>query len=197
MADYKIAPTSTGIISLGAMRKSLVAEADYSAGSKHTTASTSMNTLVGSPTTYQSNVDSFTWGTTNPKGFGEMYGETWSDGSGGSTPATLSYDFAGGSMSVTVRLNNSGGTILYSGGSGTGTISSGINSGDTIWVTSSATFTGEQGTMTARYRVPNSGAYTVLYAQTSGNTGGTVSGTGTFTITSGQTTAGLQIELLA
>ena len=93
MADYKIAPDSTGIISLGAMRNSLEAEADYSAGSKHTAASTSVNTLVGSPATYQSNVDSFTWSTTNPKGFNEMYGETWSDGSGG-----------GGATSYTISL---------------------------------------------------------------------------------------------
>lgn len=199
MADYKIAPDSTGIISLGAMRKSLDASADYNASSKHTTASTSVNTLVGTPATYQSNVDSFTWSTTNPKGFQEMYGKTWSDGSGGTTPATLSYSFSGGTLSATIRKNNSSGTILlnHSGGATSGTISSGINSGDTIWVTSSATFTGEQGSMTARYRVPNSGTYTVLYAQTSGNTGGQVSGTGTFTITSGQTTAGLNIELLA
>ena len=93
MADYKIAPDSAGIISLGAMRKSLEAEADYAAGSKHTTASTSVNTLVGSPATYQSNVDTFTWSTTNPKGFNEMYGETWSDGSGG-----------GGATSYTITL---------------------------------------------------------------------------------------------
>ena len=117
MADYKIAPDSTGIISLGAMRKSLVAEADYSAGSKHTAASTSMNTLVGSPTTYQSNVDSFTWTTTNPKGFGEMYGKTWSDGSGGGGPTsytlTLSTPSNGGNncdrASVTIVQ---GGTTL-------------------------------------------------------------------------------------
>ena len=85
MADYKIAPDSTGIISLGAMRKSLVAEADYAASSKHTTASTSVNTLVGTPSSYQTNCDSFTWSATSPKGFQEMYGETWSDGSGGGT----------------------------------------------------------------------------------------------------------------
>ena len=91
MADYKIAPDSTGIISLGAMRKSLVAEADYSAGLKHSTASTSMNTLVGSPSTYQTNCDSFTWSTTNPKGFQEMYGETWSDGAGGGGGGATSY----------------------------------------------------------------------------------------------------------
>jgi len=83
MADYKIAPDSTGIISLGAMRKSLEAEADYSAASKHTAASTSVNTLVGTPSSYQTNCDSFTWSATDPKGFQEMYGETWSDGSGG------------------------------------------------------------------------------------------------------------------
>lgn len=96
MADYKIAPTSTGIISLGAMRKSLVASADYSATSKHTAASTSMNTLVGTPTTYQSNVASFTWTTTNPKGFQEMYGETWSDGGGGATSYTLTLTVSNG-----------------------------------------------------------------------------------------------------
>ena len=83
MADYKIAPDSTGIISLAAMRKSLEAEADYSAASKHTAASTSVNTLVGTPSSYQTNCDSFTWSATSPKGFQEMYGETWSDGSGG------------------------------------------------------------------------------------------------------------------
>lgn len=94
MADYKIAPDSTGIISLGAMRKSLVAEADYAASSKHTTASTSVNTLVGTPSSYQTNCDSFTWSATNPKGFQEMYGETWSDGSGG-----------GGPTSYTITLN--------------------------------------------------------------------------------------------
>jgi len=88
MADYKIAPDSTGIISLGAMRKSLEAEADYSAGSKHTAASTSVNTLVGTPSSYQTNCDSFTWSATSPKGFQEMYGETWSDGSGGGGPTS-------------------------------------------------------------------------------------------------------------
>ena len=101
MADYKIAPDSTGIISLGAMRKSLEAEADYSAASKHTTASTSVNTLVGTPSSYQTNCDSFTWSATSPKGFQEMYGETWSDGSGG----------GGGATSYTLTLNtpNNGG----------------------------------------------------------------------------------------
>ena len=99
MADYKIAPDSTGIISLGAMRKSLEAEADYAAGSKHTTASTSVNTLVGSPVTYQSNVDTFTWSTTNPKGFNEMYGETWSDGSGGGGGGATSYTITLGTPS--------------------------------------------------------------------------------------------------
>ena len=83
MADYKIAPDSTGIISLGAMRKSLEAEADYTAASKHTAAATSVNTLVNTPSAYQANCDSFTWSATSPKGFQEMYGETWSDGSGG------------------------------------------------------------------------------------------------------------------
>lgn len=95
MANYKIAPDSTGIISLGAMRNSLNATADYNATSKYTAASTSMNTLVGTPTTYQANVDSFTWTTTNPKGFGEMYGKTWSDGSGG----------GGGPTSYTLTLS--------------------------------------------------------------------------------------------
>lgn len=101
MADYKIAPDSTGIISLGAMRKSLEAEADYSATSKHTTASTSVSTLVGTPSSYQTNCDSFTWSATSPKGFQEMYGETWSDGSGG----------GGGATSYTLTLNtpNNGG----------------------------------------------------------------------------------------
>lgn len=97
MADYKIAPDSTGIISLGAMRNSLEAEADYNASSKYTAASTSVNTLVGSPATYQSNVDSFTWSSTSPKGFNEMYGETWSDGSGG-----------GGATSYTLTLGTPG-----------------------------------------------------------------------------------------
>ena len=101
MADYKIAPDSTGIISLGAMRKSLEAEADYSAASKHSAASTSVNTLVGTPSSYQTNCDSFTWSATSPKGFQEMYGETWSDGSGG----------GGGATSYTLTLNtpNNGG----------------------------------------------------------------------------------------
>ena len=98
MADYKIAPDSTGIISLGAMRKSLEAEADYNQNSKHTAASTSVNTLVGSPATYQSNVDSFTWSTTNPKGFNEMYGKTWSDGSGGGGGGATSYTITLGTV---------------------------------------------------------------------------------------------------
>jgi hypothetical protein len=88
MADYKIAPDITGIISLGAMRKSLEAEADYNAALKHTAASTSVNTLVGTPSSYQTNCDSFTWSATSPKGFQEMYGETWSDGSGGGGPTS-------------------------------------------------------------------------------------------------------------
>jgi len=95
MADYKIAPDSTGIISLGAMRKSLEEEADYSAASKHSAAATSVNTLVNTPSAYQANCDSFTWSVTSPKGFQEMYGETWSDGSGG----------GGGPTSYTLTLS--------------------------------------------------------------------------------------------
>ncbi len=122
MADYKIAPDSTGIISLGAMRKSLVAEADYAASSKHTTASTSVNTLVSTPSSYQTNCDSFTWSATSPKGFQEMYGETWSDGSGGGGPT---------SYTITLATPNNGGdncdkaqVVITQGGSTLATMSS-------------------------------------------------------------------------
>lgn len=141
MADYKIAPDSTGIISLGAMRKSLEASADYSAGSKHSTASTSVNTLVGSPVTYQSNVDSFTWSTTNPKGFNEMYGKTWSDGSGGGG--------GGGPTSYTLTLStpSNGGdncdranVTIVQGGTTLATMSSPAGAAPS-WNTSSVTVT--------------------------------------------------------
>lgn len=138
MADYKIAPDSTGIISLGAMRKSLEAEADYNASSKHTAASTSVNTLVGSPVTYQSNVDSFTWSTTDPKGFQEMYGKTWSDGSGGGGPTsytlTLSTPSNGGDNCDKAQV------IIVQGGVTLATMSSAAGSAPS-WNVSSVTVT--------------------------------------------------------
>ena len=195
MADYKIAPESIGIISLGAMRKSLEAEADYAAGSKHTAAPTSVNTLVGSPATYQSNVDTFTWSTTNPKGFNEMYGETWSDGSGGGgSTVTLSYNFENitGASSFTVSIVQ-GGSTLYSGGAATGTVS--CNTG-TISVNASATHLGDPYILKSYYRVPNSGGYTTLNLDSSGPGGGSTSISGNFTIGSSQTTAGVYIEVV-
>jgi len=140
MADYKIAPDSTGIISLGAMRKSLEAEADYAATSKHTTASTSMNTLTGSPSTYQSNVDSFTWSTTSPKGFNEMYGETWSDGSGGGGGGATSYTITLGTPSNNGDNCDKAKVTIVQGGVTLATMNSSAGSAPS-WNVSSVTVT--------------------------------------------------------
>lgn len=84
MATYKIAPDSTGEIGMAQMKRSLVNKADYN-NSQGVTTEINMQTLVVNSTTYQSDLSSKTWNTSQPYGFSEMYGQTWQD-----TPDTLS-----------------------------------------------------------------------------------------------------------
>jgi hypothetical protein len=78
MATYKIAPDSTGEIGMAQMKYGLVNKADYN-NSNGVTTEINMQTLVVNSTTYQSDLESKTWNTSQPYGFGEMYGETWND----------------------------------------------------------------------------------------------------------------------
>jgi len=79
MATYKIAPDSTGEIGMAQMKYGLVNSADYD-NSNGVTTEINMQTLVVNSTTYQSDLTSKTWDTSQPYGFGEMYGQTWNDG---------------------------------------------------------------------------------------------------------------------
>lgn len=78
MATYKIAPVSTGPIGMAQMKYGLVNKADYNHANGVTT-TISMDTLVVSPTTYQGDLTSKTWNTSQPHGFSEMYNQTWND----------------------------------------------------------------------------------------------------------------------
>ena len=136
MATYDIAPATTGSeIGLAQMRFGLSASADYNASNIHSATSTSMETLVLNSTTYQSNLTSKTWDSSTPYSFSEMAGQTWDD----APSATISYIFSilnANSLSVTVRLGSASGTILYNGGTGSGTLNASV--GDTIYVEASA-----------------------------------------------------------
>jgi hypothetical protein len=78
MGTYKIAPDTTGEIGMAQMKRSLVDSQDYN-NSQGVTTEINMQTLVTTPTTYQGDLTSKTWNTSQPYGFGEMYGETWND----------------------------------------------------------------------------------------------------------------------
>jgi len=190
MATYKIAPDTTGEIGMAQMKYGLVNKADYN-NSNGVTTEINMQTLVVNSTTYQSDLTSKTWDTSQPYGFDEMYGQTWSD----AIPATLNYSFtnpAGGSFNVIVRLGSSTGTILYNGGVDTDSLS--VSVGDTIYVSATADNPSDPYTLTGDYRVPDSsGGYTILFFDSAGAGGGPTSGNGTFTITSPNTTAGLRV----
>jgi hypothetical protein len=84
MGTYKIAPDTTGEIGMAQMKRGLVAKADYD-NSQGVTTEINMQTLVVNSTTYQGDLTSKTWDTSQPYGFGEMYGETWND----QTPFTI------------------------------------------------------------------------------------------------------------
>ena len=130
----------------------------------------------------------FIWGATNASG---------SAGGGGPVAATLNYNITntqvGATVNVTIYQNTLGGTILYNGGVGSGTIN--VNSGDTILVYTNITSTPNPYTTLGEYRVPDSGGYTQLFFQASGPSGGQMAPSGNFTITSGETTAGLTIAI--
>lgn len=189
MATYKIAPDTTGEIGMAQMKYGLVNKADYN-NSNGVTTEINMQTLVVNSTTYQSDLTSKTWDTSQPYGFGEMYGETWSD----AIPATLDYNFTnsiGGSFFVLVRLGSSTGTILYNAGVGSGSLN--VSVGDTIYVSSTAATPSDPFTLTGDYRVPDSGGYTTLFFAATGPGGGTISDNNTFVITSPNTTSGLRV----
>lgn len=191
MATYDIAPATTGSeIGLAQMRFGLSASADYNASNIHSATSTSMETLVLNSTTYQSNLTSKTWNTSTPYSFSEMAGQTWND----APSATISYGFYilnALTLSVTVRLGSATGTVLYTGGAGTGTLNASV--GDTIYLEASANHPSDPYSLTGQYRVPNSGLYNSLFGSSSGPSGGNTSGNGTFTITSPNTTAGITV----
>jgi len=190
MATYKIAPDSTGEIGMAQMKYGLVNKADYN-NSNGVTTEINMETLVVNSTNYQSSLTSKTWDTSQPYGFGEMYGQTWDD----AVAATLSYGFYmmnATSLAVTVRLGSSTGTVLYTGGAGTGTLN--VSVGDTIYLQASANHPSDPYFLNGQYRVPNSGLYYQLFSDSSGPSGGPTSGNGTFTITSPNTTAGITVN---
>lgn len=84
MATYKIAPDTTGEIGMAQMKYGLVNKADYN-NSNGVTTEVNMNTLVVNSTSYQGDLTSKTWNTSQPFSFSEMYGQTWND----QTPFTL------------------------------------------------------------------------------------------------------------
>lgn len=194
MGTYNIAPATTGSeIGLAQMRYGLANKTDYNAANLHTAASTDMTTLVVNSTTYQGDLTSKTWNTSTPYGFAEMAGQTWDD----AVAASLSYNIsslAGGTVAVTIRVGGPSGTIIYNGGAATGTITSGILSGDSIYVACNINHPSDPYVALGQYRVPDSGAYSQLFFQSSGPGGGTIAPSGTFTITSGQTTAGFVLS---
>ena len=193
MATYDIAPATTGSeIGMAQMRYGLHNKADYNASNLYTAGAISLRTISQSPSTYQGDLVSQTWNTASPYGFDELAGETWSD----ATAATVSYSFTdttGGTLSVTVRLGGPTGTVLYNAGTGTGTLNASV--GDTIYVSATGTHPSDPYSLTAEYRVPDSGVYTGLFFDASGPGGGATSGASSFVITSPNTTAGLTVSM--
>lgn len=194
MATYKIAPVSTGPIGMAQMKYGLVNKADYNHANGVAT-TISMDTLVISPTTYQGDLTSKTWNTSQPHGFSEMYNQTWED----VILATVSYQFippTGGSISVTVFKNSqtTGNTLLNTTytSSQSGTLS--VTSGDKIIVNTNTNHPSDPYTVNGTYRVPNSGAYTSWFFQSSGPSGGTVVRSDNFFVTSPNTTAGFIVN---
>ena len=79
MATYDIAPANTGSeIGMAEMKYGLVNKEDYNSLNAVTT-EINMQTLVVNSTTYQSDLTSKTWNTSQPYGFAEMAGQTWDD----------------------------------------------------------------------------------------------------------------------
>ena len=139
MATYKIAPDSTGEIGMAQMKYGLVNKANYN-NSNGVTSEINMQTLVVNSTTYQSDLTSKTWNTSQPYGFGEMYGETWND--------AISYTLSIGGQSssncskytATVTRN---GTLIAtitknSSSPPSSTINATVTNGDTIVVSVTA-----------------------------------------------------------
>jgi hypothetical protein len=129
--------------------------------------------------------------------FAPMIGFAGGDGGDDPVAATLNYNITntqvGATVNVTIYQNTLGGTILYNGGVGSGTIN--VNSGDTILVFTNITSTPDPYTTLGEYRVPDSGGYTQLFFQASGPSGGQMAPSGNFVITSGEITAGLTIAI--
>jgi len=195
MATYKIAPDSTGEIGMAQMKRSLVNKADYN-NSQGVTTEINMQTLVVNSTTYQSDLTSKTWNTSQPYGFGEMYGETWED----VIIATVSYSFiapSGGTIGATIYKNSTtNANVLFnqSGMTGTNTGTVTVESGDKIICAVSTNLFGDPYTVTGTYRVPNSGAYTSWFFGSTGPTGGTRAFQENFFVTSPNTTAGFIVD---
>lgn len=139
MGTYKIAPDSTGEIGMAQMKYGLVNKADYN-NSNGVTTEINMQTLVSNSTTYQGDLTSKTWNTSQPYGFGEMYGETWND--------AVNYTLSIGGQSsnncskytMTVTRN---GTLIAtitknSGAFPSSTINTTVTNGDTIVITATA-----------------------------------------------------------
>lgn len=140
MATYDIAPANTGSeIGMAEMKYGLVNKADYNSSNAVTT-EINMQTLVVNSTTYQGDLTSKTWNTSQPYGFGEMYGETWND--------AISYTLSIGGQSssncskytATVTRN---GTLIAtitknSSSPPSSTINATVTNGDTIVVSVTA-----------------------------------------------------------
>jgi hypothetical protein len=139
MGTYKIAPDTTGEIGMAQMKRGLVAKADYD-NSQGVTTEINMQTLVVNSTTYQGDLTSKTWNTSQPYGFGEMYGETWND--------AVSYSLSIGGQSssncskYTATVTRNGtliATITKSSNSfPSSTINTTVTNGDTIVVSVTA-----------------------------------------------------------
>lgn len=195
MATYKIAPVSTGPIGMAQMKYGLVNKADYNHANGVTT-TISMDTLVVSPTTYQGDLTSKTWNTSQPHGFSEMYNQTWED----VILATVSYSFiapSGGTIGATIyKINTTTPNVLFnqSGMTGTNNGTVTVTSGDKVIVAVQTYHPSDPYSVTGTYRVPNSGTYTSWFFQSSGPSGGTLTNQVNFFVTSPNTTAGFIVN---
>lgn len=140
MATYDIAPANTNSeIGMAQMKYGLVNKADYNSSNAVTT-EINMQTLVVNSTTYQEDLTSKTWNTSQPYGFAEMAGKTWND--------AISYSLSIGGQSTTncsaytMTVTRNGSLIATitksSGGSPSSTINTTVTNGDTIVINATA-----------------------------------------------------------
>lgn len=140
MGTYKIAPDSTGEIGMAQMKYGLVNKADYN-NSNGVTTEINMQTLVVNSTTYQSDLNAKTWDTSQPYGFGEMYGETWNDVVAYTLNITALVNNNCSKYTATITQNGTTISTITKNSSSNPTISNAgptVNEGDTIVVSVTA-----------------------------------------------------------